>query len=128
MPRQKIENPRTIIVPIRLTKRERDQISMRARDTPLSQWIRQAVFARLEMPQQDKQKPPTIQPEEKSEQAMEVQVPLPTAGEHPDDYAARLDKWIAAALPDRVARNRRYEAASAVFDQYDQSWGNRNPG
>lgn len=128
MPRQKIENPRTIIVPIRLTKWERDEISKRARDTPLSQWIRQAVFASMEIPPPNKEKPPMIQPEEKSEQTMEVQVPPPAAGEHPDDYAARLDKWIAAVLPDRVARNRRYEAASAVFDQYDQAWSNRTPG
>jgi hypothetical protein len=96
MPRHKIENPRIIIVPIRLTRRERDQISKRAHDTPLSQWIRQAVFASLEKPPTEKPESPEIQPKHSPEQASKVQGPPPPPGEwakHPGAYR-KFKKYV----------------------------------
>jgi len=81
MPRRKSENPRTIIVPIRLTKWEREEISKRARDTPMSQWIRQVVFASLEQPPAEKPTSPEIQPKHSPEQAPKVQASTPPPGE-----------------------------------------------
>jgi hypothetical protein len=50
MPRRKADNPRSIILAIRLTPSERHEISRRAANMPLGQWIRERALACPEMP------------------------------------------------------------------------------
>jgi hypothetical protein len=128
MPRQKSQSPRNIILPIRFTQLERSEISKRAGTEPTSRWIRQVVFASLEVAQQDKQKAPNIQSEKTCEQTPEDQVPLPITGEHLNDYAARLNNWIEAAGPDSVVEDGSYEAAIQALEEYEKAWSNRTLG
>jgi len=80
----------------------------------------------------DKQQSPTTQVDHLSEETCDLQVPPltvppPTMGEHPDKYLARLDIWIAAALPDSTARDRRYRSGCDAIDRYEEAWSNRSP-
>jgi hypothetical protein len=63
---------------------------MRARDIPLSRFIRQAVLASLEKPPTEKPGPPTIQPKHSPEQALKVQAPTIPPGEWAKHPALRV--------------------------------------
>jgi hypothetical protein len=104
MPRQKIENPRNIILAIRLTPSERQEMSRRAANTPLGQWIRERALACPEIPRSSTS--PTIQSDRVPEPTLEGGVPAPLLGETYTDYQRRLDLWSVAALNDRDIRSR----------------------
>jgi len=96
MPRHKSRNPRNHILSIRFTETERNEISKRVGDTPVSQWIRQAVFASLEKPSTEKSESPEIQPKHSQEQASTVQGSAPPPGEwakHPGAYR-KFKKYV----------------------------------
>jgi hypothetical protein len=82
--------------------------------------------ASMEMPP-NKQESPAVQVEHSPEETSDMQVPPPATGEHPDKYLARLGIWIAAALPDGRARDRRYRASCHAIDRYEEAWSNRTP-
>lgn len=80
MPRQKSQNRRNVILPIRLSESERDEICKRAGNAPLSQWIRDLVLAQLEARQADNEKPPTAEPAELCVQTPQAQLPSQPLG------------------------------------------------
>ena len=112
MPRRKADNPRSIILAIRLTPSERHEISRRAANMPLGQWIRERALACPEMPHSPTS--PTVQSERLPEPTLEGGVPAPLLGETYTDYQRRLDLWSIAALNDRDLRSRLALATAAL--------------
>jgi len=115
MPQRKAQNPRDIVLAIRLTRSERQEISRQAGNTPLGAWIRQRALACPEMPRSPTS--PTVQPELLSQPTLEGGVPAPLPGEGYSDYQRRLDFWAMEALSDKAQRAR-LEIATRIGVSY----------
>lgn len=112
MPRRKVNNPRSIILAIRVTPYERQEMSRRAGYTPLGAWIREQALASMDLPPGLTSQ--TAQPERLPEPTQEGAVPAPFPGETVTDYMRSLDLWSLAALNDRDVRSRLALATAAL--------------
>jgi hypothetical protein len=117
VPRHKSRNPRNRILPIRLSESEWNEVSARAGNMPVGQWIRQRALS-MDLPPSSTS--PTAQPERLPEPTLEGGVPAPLRGETYTDYERRLNVWSVAVL-NEMDLLWRLEVATAALVKYSST-------
>jgi hypothetical protein len=122
MPRLKSQDPRSIIVPIRFTASERDDLLKQAGNEPLGTWIRERVLA-APLPHSPTPSPGEL--EQLPPPALEGGIPAPLDGEAYTGYERRLNIWSAKALTDGEMP-RRIDLATIALGKYvSEKWKRR---
>jgi hypothetical protein len=114
VPRQKSQNPRSILVTVRLSGSERNELLRRAGGAQLSAWIRQRILGAAEP-----NSPifSTVESGPPAQGTLEGGVPAPLLDERCSDYQLRIDMWAMQAPTDRLQRAR-LELTTIVGCQY----------
>jgi hypothetical protein len=112
MPQHKSPNPRKVILPVRFSESELNELATQARGMPLSTWVRKrALDPTHPSPPAPAQSEPLPPP------TLEGGAPAPLRGERYTDYQRRLDCWAIEALSDHAQRAR-LEIATRIGVNY----------